>query len=95
MREHPLGRSRGDSDVRPLSWTSFHGVKDIDQPDFRARLDELFMQYPSTDIAKRAADHHVSQVKDFVATIIEANKRGADLSRAAPLAGPAFHRALA
>ena len=77
----------------PLSWTSFHGVKNIDQPAFRARLNELFRQYPSTDIAKEAVDNHVIQVKEFVSTIIAANGHGEDLSKAAPLAAPPFPEA--
>ena len=46
----------------PLSWTSFNGVKDIDQPAFRARLNALFMQYPNTSIAKKSADRHIKEV---------------------------------
>ena len=77
----------------PLSWTSFDGVKDIDHPAFQARLDELFMQYPNTSIARTAADRHVKEVEAFVKTIITADKQGADLSKATPLAGPAFPEA--
>ena len=77
----------------PLSWTSFNGVKDIDQPAFRARLNELFMQYPNTSIAKNSADLHVKEVESFVNTIITADQQGADFSSAAPLAGPAFPEA--
>jgi len=77
----------------PLSWTSFHGVKDINQPAFRARLNELFMQYPNTNIAKKAADLHIKEVESFIKTIITADQQGADFSSAAPLAGPAFPEA--
>ena len=77
----------------PLSWTSFDGVKDIDNPAFQARLDELFLQYPNTDIAKKAADKHVNEVKAFVRTIVAASQQGADLSKAAPLAAPPFPEA--
>jgi len=77
----------------PLSWTSFDGVEDVDQPAFQDRLNELFMQYPSTDIAKKAVDGHVIKVKEFVRTIIAANQQGLDLSKAAPLAAPPFPEA--
>ncbi len=77
----------------PLSWTSFNGVKEIDQPAFQARLNELFMQYPNTDVAKGAVDDHISQVKEFVSTIIAANGQGEDLSKVAPLAAPPFPEA--
>jgi hypothetical protein len=77
----------------PLSWTSFDGVKEIDQPAFQARLNELLMQYSSTDIARKAVDDHVTKVKDFTRTIIAANDQGQDLSRAAPLAAPPFPEA--
>ncbi|MCF7956129.1 MAG: sialate O-acetylesterase [Phycisphaerae bacterium] len=74
----------------PLSWTSFNGVKDIKNPAFKARLDELFLQYPDSDIAKMAADQHVKEVKAAVKTVIDAGKSGADLSKSAPLQFPAF-----
>lgn len=76
----------------PLSWTSFQGVKDVNNPAFRSRLNELFLQYPNTDIAKQATARHIDEVKQFVESIVETNRRGIDLSRA-PLAGPAFPEA--
>ena len=87
------GSGRSRKMASPLSWTSFNGVKDITHPAFRTRLDELFMQYPNTSIARTAADRHVKEVEAFVQTIITADRQGADLSRAAPLAGPAFPEA--
>ncbi len=74
----------------PLSWTSFHGVKDIKAPAFKARLDELFLQYPNSDVAKKAADKHVEEVKAYVKAVIDAGKRGADMSQGLPLGVPAF-----
>lgn len=85
------GRSR--QMASPLSWTSFQGVKDIDQPAFRSRINELLMQYPNSDIARKAAEKHVNDVKEFVRSIREANERGADLSNTAPLTAPAFPEA--
>ena len=76
----------------PLSWTSFAGVKDQSNPAFRARLNELFMQYPNTNIAKKALDGHIEEVKSFVAQIIEAKSKNANLSNA-PLAAPPFPEA--
>lgn len=70
----------------PLSWTSFGGVKDVAHPAFKARLDELFLQYPDTGVARRAAAAHLAEVKAFVQTITDAGRPGADL----PLAAPAF-----
>jgi hypothetical protein len=77
----------------PLSWTSFNGVKEIDQPAFQTRLNELFMRYPNTDIAKKAVHAHVNDVQDFNQIIIAANEQGEDLSKAAPLAAPPFPEA--
>jgi len=74
----------------PLSWISFNGVKDIKNPAFKARLDELFLQYPNSDIAKKAADKHVEEVKAYVKTVIDAGKSGADMSKGLPLQVPAF-----
>ena len=77
----------------PLSWTSFQGVRDVERPEFQARLNELFMQYPSTPVARKAVDSHVAEVKQFVASIVAANQQGKDLSTAAPLAAPPFPEA--
>ncbi|MGB0596204.1 MAG: hypothetical protein ACPGLY_05915 [Rubripirellula sp.] len=77
----------------PLSWTSFAGVKEIKEPAFQARLNELFMQYPSTDVAQRALTDHIQQVKGFVDTIVSADQQGKELSQAAPLAAPPFPEA--
>ena len=77
----------------PLSWTSFQGVKNLKNPDFKDRLNELFLQFPNTDIAKKAADNHIKEVKAFVKSILDAAKAGADLSKAVPLQAPAFPEA--
>ncbi len=84
---------RAQQMASPLSWTSFAGVKDVNLPAFRSRLNELFLQYPNSDVARRAADKHIDEVREFVATIVRAGKQGADLSEAAPLGGPAFPEA--
>ena len=88
-----MSSGRGGQMASPLSWTSFHGVKDVKNPAFQNRLDELFLQYPNSKIAKQAADKHIKEVGAFVETIIDAGKRGADLSSAAPLQAPAFPQA--
>jgi len=77
----------------PLSWTSFAGVKDVERPEFRARLDELFMQFPNTKVSQKAVNQHLNDVKTFVKTIADADRRSKDLSNAAPLGGPAFPEA--
>jgi hypothetical protein len=81
------GRSR--QLASPLSWTSFAGVKDIENPAFKARLDELSLQYPDSAVARQAVDTYLDAVKADVAAIVEAGKRGADLSMV-PLQLPAF-----
>jgi len=70
---------RGRQLASPLSWTSFNGVKDIKNPAFKARLDELFLQFPNSDVAKKAADKHVGEVKACVKTIVDTGKSGAPL----------------
>ena len=65
----------------PLSWTSFQGVRNVDNPAFKTRLDELFLQFPNSGVAKKAAASHLEEVKVFVTqSITEAGKRGADPS---------------
>jgi sialate O-acetylesterase len=77
----------------PLSWTSFDGVKDIENPAFKARLDELLLQYPQSRIAREALKKHLAEVKATARKIIDLGQRGADLSSEAPLAFPAFPEA--
>jgi len=67
-------------------------VKDVKNPAFQARLDELFLQFPNTEVAKKAVARHLGEVKTFVNSIIEAGKSGVDLSGAA-LQAPAFPEA--
>ena len=73
----------------PLSWTSFHGVKDVKNPSFKDRLDELFLQFPGTSIAKKAVDGHLAEVQAFVKTISDAGGPSPSL----PLQAPAFPEA--
>ena len=73
----------------PLSWTSFQGVNDNKSPTFKARLDELFLQYPNSAVARKAAAGHVTEVKTFVQDIIKAGQQGADPVTFA-LQAPAF-----
>ena len=77
----------------PLSWTSFQGVKNVNAPAFKTRLNELFLQFPNTEVAKNAVTKHVGEVRAFVSTITDAGKRGADLSREIALRAPAFPEA--
>jgi hypothetical protein len=72
----------------PLSWTSFQGVRNVDNPAFKTRLDELFLQFPNSKVAKKAAASHLEEVKVFTQSITEAGKRGADPSSFALKAPP-------
>ncbi|MEK6256734.1 MAG: hypothetical protein N2C13_05385, partial [Chloroflexota bacterium] len=73
--------------------TSFNGVKDIKNPVFKARLDELLLQYPNSDVAKKAINKHIEEVKAAVNSIVDAGKSGADMSKDVPLQLPAFPQA--
>ncbi|MDE0860192.1 MAG: hypothetical protein OSA93_08545 [Akkermansiaceae bacterium] len=74
----------------PLSWTSFQGVKEIKSPVFEARLNELFLQFPNTGVAKQAVAGHILAVQGFVKGVIDG--RGGDFSKLA-LQAPAFPEA--
>jgi len=76
----------------PLSWTSFQGVSKVDNPVFKTRLDELFLQFPNSGVAKKAAASHLEEVKVFTQSITAAGKRGADPSSFA-LKAPSFPEA--
>jgi len=73
----------------PLSWTSFAGVRNAKHPAFKARLDELFLQYPNSPVARKAAAAHVTEVKAFVQDLIKASQRGVGSSTFA-LQAPTF-----
>ena len=76
----------------PLSWTSFQGVSKVGNPAFKTRLDELFLQFPNSKVAKKAAASHLEEVKAFTQNITEAGKRGVDPSSFA-LKAPSFPEA--
>ena len=76
----------------PLSWTSFQGVSKVGNPAFKTRLDELFLQFPNSKVAKKAAASHLEEVKVFTQSITEAGKRGVDPSSFA-LKAPSFPEA--
>ena len=74
----------------PLSWTSFDGVRNAKYPAFKTRLDELFLQYPNSPVARKAAAAHVTEVKALVQDLIKAGQHGADSST---FASPGLYRA--
>lgn len=74
----------------PLSWTSFQGVKGIKNRAFESRLNELFLQYPNTGVARKAVSEHVSEVQGFVQSVIDG--KSGDHSKI-PLTAPAFPEA--
>ncbi|MBT4224117.1 MAG: hypothetical protein HOD72_06585, partial [Opitutae bacterium] len=76
----------------PLSWTSFQGVMNLKNPAFKARLDELFLQYPNSRVARKAVAKHIDEVKAFVRDITDGGKIGTDSSTFA-LGAPAFPEA--
>tara|TARA_Y100001934_G_scaffold243109_1_gene299394 strand:- start:246 stop:1505 length:1260 start_codon:yes stop_codon:yes gene_type:complete len=61
----------------PLSWTSFRGVRNNKNPVFKARLDQLLLQYPNSDVARKAVANHIVVVKTFVQNIIRAGQQKA------------------
>jgi len=84
---------RSSQMASPLSWTSFAGVKDVKNPLFKKRLDELFMQYPSTEVAQTAVANHVKEVKQFVSSLEKLDHGKPEALASAPLAAPAFPEA--
>ena len=76
----------------PLSWTSYKGVKSIKNPEFKNRLNELFLQFPGSDIAIKALSEHINQVKKFTQTISSSAESNVDHSKF-PLQAPPFPEA--
>ncbi|MGB0766183.1 MAG: sialate O-acetylesterase [Phycisphaeraceae bacterium] len=89
MSSGSTGRDGVSSYASPLSWTSFNGVKDLNNPAFKDRINELFLKYPGTEIAKRATAAHLDEVRAFVEEIITLAKQGADVSTF-PMTAPKF-----
>ena len=76
----------------PLSWTSFEGVKDLKNPAFQDRINELQLQYPGSEVSKRAVSSHLAEIRDYVKTVSELGKQGGS-SAVLPLNAPAFPEA--
>jgi sialate O-acetylesterase len=76
----------------PLSWTSFQGVRDVKNPNFKARLDELFLQSPNSGVARKAVTKHLEEVQLFVQNITESGRQG-KVSSTFALQAPAFPEA--
>jgi len=73
----------------PLSWTSYKGVKSIKNPEFKTRLNELYLQFPGSNIATRALSKHMNEVKKFTRSISSSVDSNADYSKF-PLQAPSF-----
>ena len=73
----------------PLSWTSYKGVKSVKNPEFKARLNELYLQFPGSNIATKALSKHIDEVKNFTRSISNSVDSIADYSKF-PLQAPSF-----
>ena len=73
----------------PLSWTSYKGVKSVKNPEFKARLNELYLQFPGSKIATKALSKHINEVKNFTQSISNSVDSIADYSKF-PLQAPSF-----
>ena len=76
----------------PLSWTSYKGVKSIKNPEFKTRLNELYLQFPGSKIATKALSKHINEVKNFTRSISNSVDSNADYSKF-PLQAPPFPEA--
>lgn len=83
------GPDNVSSYASPLSWTSFDGVKDLQHPEFQARIQELLIQYPGSKVARQAVVDHLQTVRKFVQQVTDLAKQGVDPSKF-PLKAPAF-----
>ncbi len=71
----------------PLSWTSYQGVKDIQNPAFKTRIDEISLQYPGSEVSQKAVAEHLEKVREFVALgkkLAAAGATPAELKDSAP-----------
>ncbi len=84
-----MSSGSGGFRASPLSWTSFAGVKNLEHPAFRARVNELLLQYPGSQVARRAVSRHLDEVRAFVRDTVELGRKEADPAEY-PLAAPSF-----
>jgi hypothetical protein len=50
----------------PLAWTSYRGVMNLDNPAFKVRIDEVSLQYPGSEISKKAVAAHLENVREYI-----------------------------
>lgn len=86
------GRGGVDSYASPLSWTSFAGVKDLDNPAFKDRINELMLQYPGSEVSRQAVADHLEEIRAYVEQVTSLNGQGA-APASLPLKAPAFPEA--
>ena len=73
----------------PLTWTSFAGVKDMQNPAFQSRLDALLLQDPNSEVSQIAIAGFLKTLKAEIAKISAMAAKGENMS-AAPLGLPGF-----
>ena len=88
-----MSAGQGQLQASPLSWTSYAGVQKLKTNAFQSRLNQLFMQYANTDVAKDALDEHIVDVQSFVETVVKRSKNGVDETDGVPLSAPPFPEA--
>jgi hypothetical protein len=81
-------KNKGHFYASPLSWTAFHGVKDLKDPALQDRINELLLKYPDSAVASKATAAHLAEVRSFV-TKVTSSQHGASPS-SLPLVAPAF-----
>ncbi len=86
-----VSMSGGGKDQRatPLSWTSYAGVKHVKHPAFEPWINEILLQYPESEVARKAFDKYIVDVTACEKTILDIAKAGGDLSLA-PQQFPGF-----
>ncbi|MFM2171260.1 MAG: hypothetical protein RI957_1489 [Verrucomicrobiota bacterium] len=64
----------------PLAWTSYQGIKHIKNPAFQARIDEVSLQYPGSEISKKAIAKHLETIREFIKLGKQHAASGADFT---------------
>jgi sialate O-acetylesterase len=64
----------------PLAWTSYHGIKNVKTPAFQARINEVSLQYPGSEISKKAVAEHLEKVGEFIKLGQQHAASGADFT---------------
>ncbi len=84
----PIGIITLGADNPPLTWTSYAGIKGVDE--FKTEWNELSLLHPDTEVCKAACVDYIEAIKKYTRDIIALRKTGEPLPAALLKEAPSF-----